>query len=113
MILFTESTLCVGDHVSWHCPLDNSESRVQHMLMGEDPELGNVDTPNGPVQFVQIVGVTTEELRAAQHWNGLGVIDIMKRLPGCVYCSVFYIVALVVSFVLSATPETEGNGQGI
>ncbi|KAK4287394.1 hypothetical protein Pmani_039533 [Petrolisthes manimaculis] len=77
----SESLLCVGDHVSWHCPLDNSESRVQHMLMGEDPQLGFVTTPNGPVQFVQIVGVTTEELRAAQHWNGVGVLDIMKRMP--------------------------------
>ncbi|XP_071542344.1 suppressor of fused homolog isoform X2 [Panulirus ornatus] len=77
----SESVLCVGDHVSWHCPLDNSESRVQHMLMGEDPQLGSVTTPNGSVQFVQIVGVTTEELRAAQHWNGVGVLDIMKRMP--------------------------------
>ncbi|MPC61273.1 Suppressor of fused [Portunus trituberculatus] len=76
-----ESILCVGDHVSWHCPLDNSESRVQHMLMAEDPQLGSVNTPNGSVQFVQIVGVTTEELRAAQHWNGVGVLDIMKRMP--------------------------------
>ncbi|XP_042874623.1 suppressor of fused homolog isoform X2 [Penaeus japonicus] len=78
----SESMLCVGDHVSWHCPLDNSESRVQHMLMGEDPQLGTISTPNGPVQFVQIVGITTEELRATQHWNGVGVIDIIKRLPG-------------------------------
>lgn len=78
----SESMLCVGDHVSWHCPLDNSESRVQHMLMGEDPQLGTVSTPNGSVQFVQIVGITTEELRATQHWNGVGVIDIIKRLPG-------------------------------
>ncbi|XP_069936632.1 suppressor of fused homolog isoform X2 [Cherax quadricarinatus] len=77
----SESVLCVGDHVSWHCPLDNSESRVQHMLMGEDPQLGSVTTPNGSVQFVQIVGVTTEELRAAQHWNGIGVLDIIKRMP--------------------------------
>ncbi|XP_045104050.1 suppressor of fused homolog isoform X1 [Portunus trituberculatus] len=77
----SESILCVGDHVSWHCPLDNSESRVQHMLMAEDPQLGSVNTPNGSVQFVQIVGVTTEELRAAQHWNGVGVLDIMKRMP--------------------------------
>ncbi|XP_050728038.1 suppressor of fused homolog isoform X2 [Eriocheir sinensis] len=77
----SESILCVGDHVSWHCPLDNSESRVQHMLMAEDPQLGSVSTPNGNVQFVQIVGVTTEELRAAQHWNGVGVLDIMKRMP--------------------------------
>lgn len=51
------------------------------MLMGEDPQLGSVTTSNGPVQFVQIVGVTTEELRAAQHWNGVGVLDIMKRMP--------------------------------
>ncbi|XP_047499810.1 suppressor of fused homolog isoform X2 [Penaeus chinensis] len=78
----SESMLCVGDHVSWHCPLDNSESRVQHMLMGEDPQLGTVSTPNGSVQFVQIVGITTEELKATQHWNGVGVIDIIKRLPG-------------------------------
>ncbi|KAG7159799.1 Suppressor of fused-like [Homarus americanus] len=78
----SESLLCVGDHVSWHCPLDNSESRVQHMLMGEDPQLGSVTTPNGSVQFVQIVGVTTEELRAAQHWNGVGgpwMVTDMRR----------------------------------
>ncbi|KAG0716763.1 Suppressor of fused [Chionoecetes opilio] len=77
----SESILCVGDHVSWHCPLDNSESRVQHMLMAQDSQLGAVTTPNGLVQFVQIVGVTTEELRAAQHWNGVGVLEIMKRMP--------------------------------
>ena len=74
-----ESILCVGDHVSWHSPLDGSESRLQHMLMAADPQLGCVGTPNGLVQFVQIVGITAEELRAVQHWNGMGVIDIMRR----------------------------------
>ncbi|XP_066991614.1 suppressor of fused homolog [Anabrus simplex] len=76
------NTLCAGDHVSWHCALDNSESRIQHMLMTADPQLGSVQTPFGSVHFVQIVGLCTEELQAAQHWNGMGVLEILKRLPG-------------------------------
>lgn len=78
----SDNTLCAGDHVSWHCPLDNSESRIQHMLMFEDPQLGTVQTPFGPVTFVQIVGVCTEELQAAQGWNGPGIIELMKSVKG-------------------------------
>lgn len=76
---YPESVVCVGDHVSWHAALDGSESRLQHMLMAADPQLGSVCTPNGHVQFVQVVGITSEELRVAQHWNGTGVLDILKR----------------------------------
>lgn len=78
----TENSLCAGDHVSWHCPLDNSESRIQHMLMCEDPQLGQAATPFGQVNFVQIVGVCCEELQAAQGWNGPGVIDLMRSVVG-------------------------------
>jgi suppressor of fused-like protein len=52
------------------------------MLMAEDPQLGTAHTPFGSVKFVQIVGVCTEELQTAQHWNGPGVLEILKRLPG-------------------------------
>ncbi|KAI2797402.1 hypothetical protein BLOT_015496 [Blomia tropicalis] len=76
----TSNILCTGDHVSWHCPLDNSESRIQHMLMTEDPQLGTALTPFGSVTFVQIVGVCLEELQAAQQWNGTGVIDLLKTV---------------------------------
>ncbi|KDR22406.1 suppressor of fused homolog [Zootermopsis nevadensis] len=76
------NTLFVGDNVSWHNALDNSESRIQHMLMTEDPQLGTAHTPFGLVKFVQIVGVCSVELQAAQHWNGPGVLEILKRLPG-------------------------------
>lgn len=78
----SENTLCAGDHVSWHCPLDNSESRIQHMLMHEDPQLSTVMTPFGPVTFIQIVGVCAEELQAAQGWNGPGVIELLKAVKG-------------------------------
>lgn len=78
----SENILCPGDHVSWHTPLDSpqSDSRIQHMLMTEDPQLGTVLTPFGSVTFVQIVGVCLEELQASQQWNGPGLIDMMKGI---------------------------------
>jgi suppressor of fused-like protein len=78
----SDNTLCPGDHVSWHSSLDKSDSRIQHMLMTEDPQLGTVMTPFGSVTFVQIVGVCLEELQAAQEWNGPGLIDLMKNVEG-------------------------------
>lgn len=78
----SENILCPGDHVSWHCSLDNSDSEIQHMLMTEDPQLGTVGTPFGSVTFIQIVGVCVAELQAAQQWNGPGLIDAMKGVEG-------------------------------
>uniref|UniRef100_A0A8B9HA78 Suppressor of fused homolog n=1 Tax=Astyanax mexicanus TaxID=7994 RepID=A0A8B9HA78_ASTMX len=74
----SENTFCSGDHISWHCPLDNSESRIQHMLLTEDPQMQPVQTPFGIVSFLQIVGVCTEELQAAQQWNGQGILDLLR-----------------------------------
>lgn len=75
------NTLCAGDHVSWHCALDSSESRLQHMLMASDSQLSPTSTPFGTVNFVQVVGICREELLVAQRWNGPGVLEILKRLP--------------------------------
>uniref|UniRef100_A0AAY4E2H7 Suppressor of fused homolog n=1 Tax=Denticeps clupeoides TaxID=299321 RepID=A0AAY4E2H7_9TELE len=74
----SDNTFCTGDHISWHCPLDNSESRIQHMLLTEDPQMQPVQTPFGHVSFLQIVGVCTEELQAAQQWNGQGILDLLR-----------------------------------
>ncbi|GAB6023171.1 hypothetical protein CHUAL_007996 [Chamberlinius hualienensis] len=78
----SENILYAGDHVSWHCSLDNSESRIQHMLLTIDPQLGMLHSPHGSINFIQIVGVCSEELQAAQHWNGPGVIELMKQVRG-------------------------------
>lgn len=77
----TENILCEGDHVSWHCPLDSSDSRIHHMLMTKDSQLQQTVTPFGPVTFIQIVGVCAEELHAAQQWNGAGIINLMRSFP--------------------------------
>lgn len=75
----TKNTLCSGDHVSWHCSLDESESKIGHMLMTDDPQLKLINTAYGKVKFIQIVGVCDEELKAAQQWEGNSIISIMSR----------------------------------
>lgn len=35
------------------------------------------------VSFVQIVGVTSEELQAAQNWNGQSIVNLLKTARGC------------------------------
>uniref|UniRef100_A0A8C5GSQ4 Suppressor of fused homolog n=1 Tax=Gouania willdenowi TaxID=441366 RepID=A0A8C5GSQ4_GOUWI len=75
----SENTFCSGDHVSWHSPLDNSESRIQHMLLTEDPQMQPVHTPFGSVSFLQIVGVCTEELQLMREAGGPWLITDMRR----------------------------------
>ncbi|KAH0623798.1 hypothetical protein JD844_006925 [Phrynosoma platyrhinos] len=57
----SENTFCSGDHVSWHSPLDNSESRIQHMLLTEDPQMQPVQTPFGIVTFLQFAMASKQE----------------------------------------------------
>eukprot|EP00731_Ephydatia_muelleri_P009014 Em0004g1352a len=77
----TENALCEGDHISWHSSLDKGDSRIQHMLLCQDPQLSTIDTPLGYITFVQIVGVTEDELSAAQRWNGPGVLKLLMAHP--------------------------------
>ncbi|XP_021350519.1 suppressor of fused homolog [Mizuhopecten yessoensis] len=74
----TGNVLQVGDHIPWHCPLDGgSNSLIQHMLITSDPQIPDLDTPYGFLQFRQIVGVKDDELKAAQKWKGAGVLELM------------------------------------
>ena len=73
--------LCIGDHISWHAALDQQESRLQHMLLASDPQLPPIQSSLGTVQFIQVVGITSEELTAAQAWNGMGILKLMKANP--------------------------------
>lgn len=77
----SDNTFQGGDHVSWHMSLDKSDSRIQHILMAEDAQLSPIKTPLGHVNFIQIVGVCAEELKAAQHWNGPGVLELLRSNP--------------------------------
>ena len=79
--------LCTGDHISWHSPLDKQESRIQHMLLAPDVQLQPTKSILGSLHFLQIVGVTAEEVAAAQAWNGMGILKLMRTTPmyACVW----------------------------
>lgn len=50
------NTLCSGDHVSWHCPLNSKKQcSLRHMLLAEDPQLTHLNTNLGSVKFLQVL----------------------------------------------------------
>jgi hypothetical protein len=56
------------------------ETEIKAILFWPDPELLEpVDTPNGKVQFLQVYGITLEELKAARMWNTEGIVKICLR----------------------------------
>ncbi|KAL0808305.1 hypothetical protein ABMA28_012797 [Loxostege sticticalis] len=80
----TGNKFCAGDHISWHAPLDaRATSRVRHLLVCADPQLGETRTPHGAVAFLQIVGCTGRELRAAQRGSGFDVLKLISEDPRC------------------------------
>ncbi|CAG4936842.1 unnamed protein product [Parnassius apollo] len=83
-LLITGNKFCAGDHISWHAPLDgDSGSRVRHLLVVEDPQLPTIHTPHGTVHFVQMVGCTSRELKAAQRGSGFEVLKLIAEDPRC------------------------------
>ncbi|GAB0094952.1 Suppressor of fused homolog [Sergentomyia squamirostris] len=78
----TGNRFCVGDNIPWRKKsLDNSDSKILHMLIADDAQLKRTETPYGWVDFFQIVGVTSEELEQASRWNGHGVIKFLRNNP--------------------------------
>lgn len=54
---------------------DRPESRIRGITFVEDPELGAVLTPHGRVQFLQVVGLTAEELEGARGGRARELLD--------------------------------------
>ncbi|EDV94469.1 suppressor of fused homolog [Drosophila grimshawi] len=76
----TGNGLCFGDNIPWRKCLDGgTNSRMQSLLVAQDPQLASIDTPFGTVDFCQIVGVTEEELEQASRWNGRGVLNFLAK----------------------------------
>lgn len=53
-------------------------TRLCSMGFACDPELAPIGTPNGRVVFLQVVGMTLDEERAAQQWDTRKLLDLMQ-----------------------------------
>jgi hypothetical protein len=55
-----------------------TDTAVRAAAFAADPQLGAVDTPNGRVEFLQVVGLTADEHEACGDWSTGGVLDVLR-----------------------------------
>ncbi|TDC53891.1 suppressor of fused domain protein [Actinomadura sp. KC345] len=75
----------IGHYIEFPSPIDPERpgSAISAGAFVLDPELGRARSSLGEVVFLQFVGITADELHAAQTWNVEGVMTtISPHLPG-------------------------------
>lgn len=55
------------------------ETELTALAFINDPDLLEIHTLNGKVEFIQLVGITVDELDAMQIWNTLGVLNACSK----------------------------------
>ncbi|WP_083733385.1 suppressor of fused domain protein [Actinomadura sp. CNU-125] len=73
-----------GHHMNVNGPIatDRDDSDIRAIAFVVDPELGEIDTPHGSLQFLQVVGLATEEYAAVRQWNTDSLMDVLApHLP--------------------------------
>jgi suppressor of fused-like protein len=59
-----------------------TDSAIRALTFTVDPELGEISTPHGRLQFLQAVGLTVDEYQAARQWNAGALLDLLApRTP--------------------------------
>lgn len=67
-----------GHRLSTNGPITlGSPSALCALGFAFDPELAPIDTPNGHLAFLQVVGLTQDEERAAQQWDTRKLLDLL------------------------------------
>jgi len=78
----------IGDHMNANSPLkaDETTSAIRAFICVPDPQLPeSIDTPNGRVDFVQVFGITLNELEAVKRWSSTSFAELAaQHVPGLV-----------------------------
>src|SRR5262249_54453591 len=56
-----------------------TDTAIRAIAFTLDPQLETIDTPNGQVQFLQIVGLTLDEHAACGDWHTAPVLDLLRE----------------------------------
>lgn len=72
-----------GHHMDLNGPIClESDTAIRAVCFNMDPELPPIGTPNGGVMFLQVTGVTLDELAAAKAWDTRKLLELMtSQLP--------------------------------
>ncbi|WP_028545555.1 suppressor of fused domain protein [Paenibacillus taiwanensis] len=78
------NVLVPGDYLDANGPIClESNTKLTALVFMEDAELPAIKTPNGRVEFVQMIGMTEDELEAIKTWNTLKMLEACQEmLPG-------------------------------
>lgn len=69
-----------GHHMELNGPImQGAETGITAICFARDPRLPEITTPNGKLDFLQVVGVTQDELAAARAWNKEAFLDLLGR----------------------------------
>jgi suppressor of fused-like protein len=82
-IFQTGNVFEAGHHLNLNGPIAVKEpTEIGAILFAADPELPACDSPNGRFSFLQIVGITLDELEAVQYWNSARFTEVLaSRSP--------------------------------
>jgi hypothetical protein len=70
----------VGHTLPLHGPIEEGSSTLIHAVsFALDPQLPAISTPNGRDEFLQIVGLTMDELEAISSWNAEAFLELRAR----------------------------------
>jgi hypothetical protein len=75
----TGNVFAPGHHLDLNGPIAlGSDTTIRAVAFAPDPQLGTVDTPHGRVSFLQVVGLTLDELSAARDWDTLRFLELVR-----------------------------------
>jgi suppressor of fused-like protein len=70
----------IGHHVPLNGPIAlGSDTEIHSVAFALDPELGEIATPFGAVEFLQMVGITRAEARAIKRWSSTGMLELLAE----------------------------------
>jgi suppressor of fused len=76
----TRNPFGVGHTLPLNGPIEaESSTLIQAISFALDPQLPPIETPNGRVEFLQIVGLTMDELEAISSWNAEAFLELRAR----------------------------------
>lgn len=66
-----------GHHLDANGPIAlDSPTQQRHLAFVNDPQLPPIPSANGRLAFLQLVGLTDEEMAAVKRWSTQGVLDV-------------------------------------
>jgi hypothetical protein len=115
----TSNVFGSGDHMPLSKALGGGDSKITALLFANDPELkSELRNPFGQFSFIEIVGVTEDELEAAVAWNKKSFLSLMAQSShNSLLVTDLYRTSILeapqIARLLRDKTESEGSTQGL